>query len=103
MPFGRTAFLPAFGAPAGTIDGSPHELTTLPSGSNSMAGGDAVDFSGLPPTPSGETRPPVWNPRVTMNTWSCESTQVPPTSPVTQLWGSGFGQDGSTWKAGPAA
>src|SRR5467141_1202697 len=57
VPFGMTAFLPAFG-PVCTIDASPQELTTFPSGSNSITGGEAVDFSGLPPTPSGDTSPP---------------------------------------------
>src|SRR6267154_838906 len=99
MPCGNAAFLPALG-PVCTIEESPHALTTLPSGSNSMAGGEAVDFSGLPATPSGDTRPPVWKPRVTMKTWSCESIQVPPTSPVTQLWGRGLGQNGSTLNVG---
>src|SRR5438309_10857554 len=83
--------------------------TTLPSRSNSITGGEALDLNGppsvpvlvsAPPTPSGEASPPVWNPRVTMNTWSRESMQVPPTSPVTQLSGSGLGQNGSTLNVG---
>src|SRR5512147_3081400 len=50
-------------------------LTTLPSLSNSITVGDETAV-----TVSGETRLP----RLTVNTWSCESTQVPATSPVTQ-------------------
>src|SRR5690348_17063132 len=99
MPCGNTAFLPSFGPGgvlAGTSDGSPHALTTLPSSSNSITGGDALDLTYFPATPSGDVRPPVWKPRVTMKRWSCESMQVPPTSPVTQLSGNGFGQNGST-------
>src|SRR5581483_5330104 len=115
MPFGRTAFWPAtlFPAgptlPAGISVGSPHAWATLPAGSNSITGGDALDLNcppsvpvcvSAPPTPSGEVSAPFWKARVTMNTWSWESTQVPPTSPVTQLSGSGLGQNGSTWKVG---
>src|SRR5690349_23357468 len=51
-----------------------------------MIGGEAIDL-GAPPTPSGEARPPFWKPRVTMKTWSRESTHVPPISPVTQPFG----------------
>src|SRR5439155_19935336 len=98
MPFGNTAFLVAFG-PLATSDGSPHELTTLPSRSNSMTGGDACDF-GAPATPSGDVSPPFWKPRVTMKMWSFESAHVPPTSPVTQPAGRGFGQNGSTTNRG---
>src|SRR5229473_714333 len=109
MLCGRTAFWPALGCPAGTSDGLPQARATLPSVSNSMTGGDALDLNGpprvplfvsAPPTPSGEARPPVWKPRVTMMRWSCESMQVPPGSPVTQLSGSGFGQNGSTLNVG---
>src|SRR5439155_714468 len=39
----------------------------------------------------------------TTPTWSFESMQVPATSPVTQLSGSGFGQNGSTRKLGGLA
>src|SRR5262249_17513358 len=48
VPFGKTAFLPAFplGSFAGTSDGSPQLLTTLPSRLNSMTGGAAFDGSG---------------------------------------------------------
>ena len=53
-------------------------LTTLPSASNSITVGDGTAF-----TVSVETRLP----RLTVNTWSCESTQVPATSPVTQGFG----------------
>src|SRR4051812_36536766 len=57
----------------------PQALTTLPSVSNSMTGGAGTESS-----VSGElTRLP----RVTMNTWSCESTQVPATSPVDHGFG----------------
>src|SRR5437879_4370174 len=35
-----------------------------------------------------------------MNTWSLESTQVPPISPVTQPGGRGLGQNGSTTNLG---
>ena len=38
--------------------------------------------------------------RLTPNTWSCLSTQIPPTASVTQRLGSGFGQYGSTRKRG---
>src|SRR5678815_4503799 len=62
--------------PLGRTLRSPHALTTLPSGSNSMTGAAGTESS-----VSGEfTRLP----RVTMNTWSCESTHVPATSPVDQ-------------------
>jgi hypothetical protein len=64
-----------------------------------MIGGEAIDL-GAPPTPSGETRPPFWKPRVTMKTWSRESTHVPPISPVTQPLGSGLGQKGSATNRG---
>src|ERR1700675_531648 len=40
------------------------------------------------------------SPRLTVNTWSCAATQVPPTEPVTQRSGKGLGQSGSTWKLG---
>ena len=32
--------------------------------------------------------------------WSCLSTAIPPTSPITQWWGSGWGQAGSSTKPG---
>src|SRR6516162_6906661 len=111
MPFGTTAFCPTMlfvptggGVPAGTRLGSPHELTTLPAGSNSTTGGAGLDlklppsapvFGFAPPTPSGAVRPPFWNPRVTTKTWSFASMQVPPTWPRIQPFGSGFGQFGS--------
>src|SRR5213076_672865 len=85
-------------------------LTTLPAASNSITVGD-----GTAVTVSGEIRLP----RLTVNTWSCESTHVPATSPVTHgsglpvdvltlrgvpnspATGSGiFGQVGSTCNAG---
>src|SRR5437867_3765974 len=49
-------------------------LTTLPAASNSITVGD-----GTAVTVSGEIRLP----RLTVNTWSWESTHVPATSPVT--------------------
>src|SRR5690348_3335793 len=122
MPFGSTAFWPATLLPAGPVLPAGMSaanaaalvvqallVTTLPSRSNSTTGGDALDLNGppsvpvlvsAPPTPSGEARPPVWKPRVTMKRWSRESMQVPPTSPVTQLSGSGLGQNGSTLNVG---
>src|SRR6266851_73810 len=60
--------------PLGSTLRSPQALTTLPAGSNSITGG-----AGTESRVSGElTR----FPRVTMNTWSRESMQVPATSPV---------------------
>src|SRR5207248_11629871 len=53
-------------------------LTTLPAASNSITVGD-----GTAVTVSGEIRLP----RLTVNTWSCESTHVPATSPMTQRLG----------------
>src|SRR6187431_2336332 len=65
--------------PFGSTLRSPHALTTLPSRLNSMTGGAGTESS-----VSGElTRLP----RVTMKTWSRESTQVPATSPVDQGFG----------------
>src|SRR5882672_6608765 len=71
--------------------GSPHPLTILPSGSNSItigAGGPPVKFeAALPVKLSG---------RLSMNTWSRASTHIPPTSPTTAPSGKGnFGQDES--------
>src|SRR4051794_28199478 len=60
--------------PLGSTLRLPHALTTLPSESNSITGAAGTESS-----VSGEfTRLP----RVTMKTWSRESTQVPATSPV---------------------
>src|SRR6266853_3400158 len=60
--------------PLGRTFRSPHAFTTLPAGSNSITGA-----AGTESRVSGElTR----FPRVTMNTWSRESMQVPATSPV---------------------
>src|SRR4249920_37440 len=60
--------------PLGRTLRSPHAFTTLPARSNSMTGAAGTESS-----VSGElTR----FPRVTMNTWSRESMQVPATSPV---------------------
>src|SRR3954462_795590 len=94
---------------AGTSEGSPHAFTTLPSCANSITGGDAFDLNpppsapvagSAPPMPSGDVRPPFWNARVTTKTWSWESTQVPPTSPVIQLFGNGLGHVASTTNVG---
>ena len=63
--------------------GSPQELTTLPSGSNSMIGGASRPVFSSPSRTSCLLR---------MNTWSCASTQSPPRPPSTQRLGSGFGQ-----------
>src|SRR5207247_1509173 len=67
------------------------EMTTLPSGSNSITGG-----AGLPTSFSWAVR--LFGSAVgfTMNTWSFASTHVPPTFPVTQSFGRGLGQKGST-------
>src|SRR5450631_1210935 len=60
--------------PLGRTLRSPQALTTSPSGLNSITGAAGTESS-----VSGElTRLP----RVTMNTWSRESMQVPATSPV---------------------
>src|SRR5215831_18522109 len=60
--------------PLGSTFRLPQAFTTLPAGSNSITGA-----AGTVSRVSGElTRLP----RVTMNTWSRESTQVPATSPV---------------------
>src|SRR4029078_5146312 len=77
--------------PPGTTFGSPQELTTLPSGSNSITGGAglAISFSAFVRLVGSAVR-------LTMNTWSLASTQVPPTFPVTQSSGSGLGQKGAT-------
>src|SRR5438309_8494696 len=106
MPFGIAAFwFPMLLPPGpivlgGTSDGSPHAFTTLPSGAYSMTGGDAFDLNippsapvagSAPPAPSGEVSPPFWKARVTTKIWSCESTQVPPISPVIHPFGNGFG------------
>src|SRR2546430_9869902 len=62
--------------PLGRTFRFPHAFTTLPAGSNSITGA-----AGTESRVSGElTR----FPRVTMNTWSRESTHVPATSPVDQ-------------------
>src|SRR5262252_5582961 len=69
-------------------------FTTLPSASNSITVGEdtAVTVSGA-----------MRLPRLTVNTWSCESMHVPATSPVTQGLGlpvAGFVQE---TVVGPAA
>src|SRR5262245_13303973 len=81
----------------GSTARSPQAFTTLPSRSYSRTGGDATAV-----TVSGAIRLP----RLTVMTWSWESTHVPPGSPVTQGFpltgsdGSGFGQNGSTMNRG---
>src|ERR1700704_4813013 len=72
----------------------PHELTTLPSASNSMIGGAGVArFLSLG----------AGCPLVTTNTWSRASTQTLPTDPSTHPSGNGLGQAGSYLNWGPAA
>src|SRR5436305_15108057 len=72
----------------------PHELTTLPSASNSMTGGAGVArFLSLG----------AGSPLVKTNTWSRASTQTLPTDPRTQPSGNGFGQDGSYLNCGASA
>src|SRR5437660_292895 len=103
MLCGMTAF-----EPSGFFAWLPQAFATLPSRSYSTTGGD-----GTATTVSGEIRPPVWKPRLTVKTWSCESMQVPPTSPVTHGFGlpvvveicvvstgSGLGHDASTLNRG---
>src|ERR1700686_230790 len=106
MPFGMTLF-----EPSGFFSWLPQAFATLPSRSYSTTGGD-----GTATTVSGEIRPPVWKARLTVKTWSCESMQVPPTSPGTQGFGlpvvgeicvgstgNGLGQNGSTLNRGAFA
>src|SRR5260370_24556917 len=103
MPLGMTLLVPAGRLPCSrstvVFDSSPHAFTTLPSASYSTTGGDPIEL-----VPSWPERPPVWNPRLTVMTWSFESMQLPPTSPVTHWWplvlGRGLGQDASTVKRG---
>src|SRR5579863_5874296 len=64
----------------------PHELTTLPSASNSITGGAGV----ARPLSLG-----AGSPLVTANTWSRASTHTLPTDPSTHPSGSGLGQDAS--------
>src|SRR5258708_6227560 len=69
----------------------PHELTTLPSPSNSITGGAGVaKFLSLG----------AGSPRVTANTWSRASTHTLPTDPSTHPSGSGLGQDASYLNCG---
>src|SRR5437588_3412043 len=69
----------------------PHELTTLPSASNSIIGGAAIaKFLSLG----------AGSPLVTANTWSRASTQTLPTDPSTHPSGKGLGQDGSYLNCG---
>src|SRR6516165_12357576 len=73
----------------------PHELTTLPSASNSITGGAAVArFLSLGTS----------SPLVTANTWSRASTHTLPTDPSTHPSGNGLGQNGSylNWGASTA-
>jgi len=60
-------------------------------------------FVSAPPTPFRRNEAACLETRVTMMRWSCESMQVPPGSPVTQLSGSGLAQKGSTLKVGATA
>src|SRR5215471_349860 len=72
----------------------PHELTTLPSASNSITGGAGVaKFLSLG----------AGSPLVTANTWSRASTHTLPTDPSTHPSGSGLGQNGSCLNCGAAA
>src|SRR6267142_1596154 len=71
----------------GAILKSPNELTRLPSESYSRTGGAGVATSFSLSCRS---------PRLTSNTWSWASTQIPPARPVTRLPGKGFGHVGST-------
>src|SRR5579863_8711731 len=69
----------------------PHELTTLPSASNSITGG------------AGVARPlslSAGSPLVTAKTWSRASTHTLPTDPSTHPSGRGLGQDGSYLNCG---
>src|SRR6266849_6149880 len=69
----------------------PHELTTLPSASNSITGGAGVaKFLSLGAV----------SPLVTANTWSRASTHTLPTDPSTHPSGSGLGQDASYLNCG---
>src|SRR5258708_9424475 len=69
----------------------PHELTTLPSASNSITGGAGVaKFLSLG----------AGSPLVTANTWSRASTHTLPTDPSTHPSGSGLGQDASYLNCG---
>src|SRR5215467_3355772 len=71
---------------------SPHELTTLPAASNSMmAGARLPQLSSFSMT--------SW--RFRMKTWSCLSTQRPPSPPRIQRFGSGLGQLTSISYLGP--
>src|SRR5258708_11064781 len=64
----------------------PHELTTLPSASNSITGGAGVaTFLSLG----------AMSALVTANTWTRASTHTLPTEPSTHPSGSGLGQDAS--------
>src|SRR6516164_11253270 len=69
----------------------PHELTTLPSASNSITGGAAVARFLSFGTSS---------PLVTANTWSRASTHTLPTDPSTHPSGNGLGQNGSYLNCG---
>src|SRR5258705_9854904 len=69
----------------------PHELTTLPSASNSIIGGAGVArFLSLG----------AGCPLVTTNTWSRASTQTLPTAPSTHPSGNGLGHDASYLNCG---
>src|ERR1700674_1944332 len=69
----------------------PHELTTLPSASNSITGGAGVaKFRSFGAS----------SPLVNANTWSRPSTHTLPTDPSTHPSGSGLGQDASYLNCG---
>src|SRR6266568_7057155 len=74
-------------SPSGRVSRFPQELATFPWGSNSITGGawrpESSSFS-------------VMFPRLAMNTWSWASVQTPLTAPVTHLFGSVLGHEGST-------
>src|SRR5450631_603843 len=71
--------------------GFPHELTTLPSASNSITGGAGIaKFLSLG----------AGSPLVTANTCSRASTHTLPTDPSTHPSGNGLGQKGSYLNCG---
>src|ERR1700683_1957557 len=72
----------------------PHELTTLPSASNSITGGAGV---ASPRSLSAGSA------LVTAKTWSRASTHTLPTDPSTHPSGRGLGQNGSYLNCGASA
>src|SRR6476620_7002469 len=75
----------------GTVAWSPHDPTTLPSVSNLMIDGAEVEVS---------FSSSVISRRLTTKMWSCPPRQTPPSCPVIQSFGSGFGQDASIANCG---